>query len=140
MRPHALALGALAALAVGGCSLAGEPSKDDTVTWSKPGVPFTFEYPATFTKAPIDRGDTRGDVVGAVGLTKVDVVAVRRVRDLVVVSRGGVRQTVLGQAVTSELHPVPGQAGWALECQYTSEYRGDIRDACRRALRSIRPH
>ena len=58
------------AVALGGCDVAGDPT--GTKTFSEDGVPFTFRIPADFTVAPVDRGDTRGDVVAAAGLTKVD--------------------------------------------------------------------
>jgi len=128
---------ALAAVALcatlAGCSAAGDPSGESR--WSHPGVPFSFAYPADFSKASIDQGNTRGAVVGAVGLTKVDVIAVRRQSGG---PSGPVRHTVLGQSVTSELLVVPGYRAWELECQYTSDHAKKLRDACNRALATVR--
>jgi hypothetical protein len=127
---------ALAALTLGGCSLAGEPT--GSTVFSDADVPFSFDLPADFTEAPVDQSDTRGDVVAAAGLTKVDVVAVRRLPRSRIPA-GPVRHRVMGHAVTSLVHAVPGRPGWALECQYTSERRGAILGACGQALRSVRP-
>jgi hypothetical protein len=44
---------------------------------------------------------------------------------------------VLGRTVASELHAVPGHAGWMLECQYTPERRDEVRAACRKAVGSV---
>ena len=44
----------------------------------------------------------------------------------------------LGQQVTSELHSVPGFIGWVLECQFTSDHATKLRNACARALATIR--
>jgi hypothetical protein len=120
---------------VAGCSAAGDPA--GATRYSNPDVPFTFEIPADFTKASIDEGNTRGTVIAAVGLSKVDVIAVRRT--LAGAPAGPVRHEVLGQAVTSELHDVPGVSGWTLECQYTSGHATKVRNACADALRTVRP-
>lgn len=128
------ALAALAAaLALGGCAAAGEPG--GTKTFSDRGVPFTFEVPVDFTKASVDEGATRGDVVAAAGISKLDVIAVRRVGAEALPS-GPVAHVVRGQRVTSELHRAPG--GYAIECQYTPARAQQVRDACRTALRTIR--
>jgi hypothetical protein len=131
MRTGLVAMALCAGLA--GCSAAGDPSGE--ARWSHPGVPFSFAYPADFSKASIDEANTRGDVVGAVGLTKVDVIAVRRQPGG---AQGPVRHTVLGRSVTSELLAVPGHSGWVFECQYTSEHAKKLRDACNRALATVR--
>jgi hypothetical protein len=120
------------AMALGGCEAAGEPG--GSKTFSAPDVPFTFQVPADFAEAEVDQGATRGDVVAAAGLTKVDVIAARRVSGLVVRS-GPLKHTVAGHRVTSELHEVGD--GWLLECQYSDEYRERILDACRTALRTL---
>ena len=123
----------LLAGALGGCNAAGQSRSD--VTYRNADVPFTMRVPADFTKASIDQGDTRGDVVAAVGLTKIDVIAVRRL--------GGarppgasVRHEVQGRAVTSEVHRVYG-GDWAIECQYTAEFADRVTDACREAVASV---
>ena len=128
-----LALLLLIAAGLGGCSAAGEPGGESR--YSNPGIPFTFAIPADFTKASIDQGNTRGRVVGAVGLTKVDVIAVRRETAY---GRGAVAHEVLGQRVTSELHAVPGFAGWTLECQYGEAHASKLKAACRRAIATVR--
>ena len=124
----------LLAIALAGCDAAGQAG--GTRTWSNPHVPFTFRVPTDFTNAAIDQGDTRGTVVGATGLTKVDVVAVRRAS----APAGGaapVAHRVQGHDVRSELWPVPGWGGWALECQYTPDFARRVRTACRAALASV---
>jgi hypothetical protein len=129
-----LAAALILAAALAGCNAAGQSTSD--VTYRNPNVPFTMRVPADFTKASIDHGDTSGNVVAAVGLTKVDVIAVRRTgaRSL---PAGPLSHRVQGHAVTSELHAVDG-GGWAIECQYTSEGAKTVRDACRRAIASVR--
>ena len=131
MRRLAAALLAVAGLA--GCNAAGEPGGNKR--FSDDAVPFTFEIPADFTEASVDHGNTRGEVVAGAGLSKVDVIAVRRVSDV----GGGGEHEVLGTKVTSELRPVPGFSGWALECQYTPDHAEKVRDACRAAVGSVRP-
>lgn len=124
----------LVAAVAGGCNAAGDPS--GTKTFSDKHVPFTFRIPADFTKAPIDQGDTRGDVVAAAGLTKFDVIAVRRARGGIIVTSGGeMPHTVQGHEVVSELHPVLD--GYVLECQYTPERAKKVRAACREAVASV---
>lgn len=132
MRRLALALVLAAPLA--GCNAAGDPT--GATRYSNPQVPFTFEVPADFTKASIDEANSRGAVIAAVGLTKVDVIAVRRT--LAGAPTGPVAHRVLGQSVTSELHPVPGVPGWTIECQYTAGRATKIRNACADALRTVR--
>jgi hypothetical protein len=120
--------------ALGGCNAAGEPG--GTRTYSNAQVPFTFLVPIDFTNASIDQGDTRGDVVAGAGLTKVDVIAVRRLGGAAPPA-GPVAHSVEGHAVTSEVHRVYG-GGWALECQYTSDRAKTVRDACRQAIASVK--
>jgi hypothetical protein len=126
----------LCAMVAAGCDASGETAA--TRTFTDAAVPFTFEVPSDFTTEPVDEGDTRGDVVAAAGVTKVDVIAVRRLGAGAAPS-GAVRHGVQGHAVTSELRPVPGVAGWYLECQYTSERAHKVRDACDRAVATVEP-
>jgi hypothetical protein len=98
-------------------------------------VPFTFALPAEFTKAPIDLADSRGDVVAAAGLSKVDLIAVRRVGSRKPPT-GPVTHVVQGRKVTSEVHPVD-DTGFAIECQYTQERAKDVREACAEAVDSV---
>jgi hypothetical protein len=130
----ALTLGAVAALALAGCNASGEAS--GTRTFAPRRVPFSFQVPTDFTGASIDQGATRGDVVAAAGLTKVDVIAVRRVGAGTALPKGPVVHDVLGQRVTSVLHPV--RTGWAIECQYTPARAKKVLAACRDALRTLR--
>src|SRR3954451_11554589 len=105
-------------VALAGCNAAGEP--DGAKRFSDGAVPFTFEIPADFTKASVDDLNSNGDVVAGAGLSKVDVLAVRRIRGRQGTQfAGGERHEVLGRQVTSELHPLYGP--WVLECQYTPE-------------------
>src|SRR3954451_850601 len=122
----------LLAATAGGCNAAGEP--DGSKRFSDSDVPFTFELPADFTKASVDDQNSRGDVIAGAGLSKVDVIAVRRASD----AGAGGSHEVLGRRVTSELRPVPGFAGWVLECQYTPAFATKVRDACRDAVASVR--
>jgi hypothetical protein len=128
-----LTIGALAAL-LGGCEATGDAGGNRTV--SAPEVPFSFRLPSEFTEETVDDANSRGDVLVAVGVTKVDVVAVRRLAGAP--PGGEQRHTVLGQDVTSEVHAVEGHPGYALECQYTSGRADDVRAACRDALRTVR--
>src|SRR3954463_15675236 len=128
-----LAAALLLVTAVGGCNAAGEP--DGNKRFSDADVPFTFELPADFTKASIDDLNSRGDVIAGAGLSKVDVIAVRRASGT---GDGAQVHEVLGQQVTSELRAVPGFAGWVLECQYTPDFAKKVRDACRKAAASVR--
>ena len=125
-------------MALAGCNAAGEPGGDKT--FSDEDVPFTFSIPAEFTKADVDTGNSAGDVIAGAGITKVDVIAVRRLPSggVAEIGSGGQRHEVLGHEVTSELHPVEQASGYAIECQYTEEYREDVLDACRTALDSVR--
>ena len=126
----------LISLAVGGCSASGESTGSHT--FSDDAVPFTFHVPVEFTKESVDQFDTRGDVVSAVGVDKVDVIAVRRIPPGVPLPRGDVRHVVQGQAVTSRLHGLTvGGQRWAIECQWTSDRRAKVLDACRQAVGSI---
>lgn len=127
-----------AAVGAAGCNASGETAT--TRTFSDRAVPFTFTVPADFTDESIDQGNSRGDVIAAAGLTKVDVIAVRRIDDhlLPIGGQGPIAHEVLGHAVKSELRPVPGFAGWFLECQYTAERTAKVRDACDRAVGSVK--
>jgi hypothetical protein len=129
-----LALAFLCAAPLAGCNAAGEPSGERT--FSDKSVPFTFEMPADFTKASVDDANSRGDVVAAAGVSKVDVIAVRRPGSAALPA-GPVAHAVLGEQVTSELHRV--RDGYALECQFTAAHRKKILDACARALATIAP-
>jgi hypothetical protein len=129
-----LALALLSAARLAGCNAAGEPS--GARTFSDENVPFTFEIPADFTNASVDDANSRGDVVAAAGVSKVDVIAVRRPGSATLPA-GPIAHTVLGEHVTSELHRV--RDGYALECQYTPAHRRKILDACARALATIKP-
>lgn len=128
-----LALLALTA-AVAGCDASGETVSARTFGHAR--VPFTFTVPTDFTTEPIDQGDTRGNVVAAAGLTKVDLIAVRRLGSVPVPS-APVRHDVQGHAVTSVVRRVYG-GDWALECQYTAEREHTVRDACDRAVATVR--
>jgi hypothetical protein len=119
-----------------GCEATGDAG--GTKTFSADGVPFRFELPSDFTPETVDDANSRGTVLAAAGLTKVDVVAVRRAGDVVQTGEGGQEHEVLGHAVTSELHAVPGHDGYLIECQYTDEYADKVRSACAGALESIR--
>jgi hypothetical protein len=131
-----LALPLILAVAAGGCDAAGDPTGSKTFSAKDGPVKFTFRLPADFTKAPIDEGDTRGNVVAAAGLTKIDVIAVRRVRGGDTVRAGvAIRHEVQGHEVFSELHPLGD--GYALECQYTPEQAEKVRAACRDAVASV---
>src|SRR4051794_4841097 len=124
---------ALAAAALGGCSAAGESTGEHTISAS--GGPITFRVPVEFTKESVDEFDTRGEVVLAAGVDKLDVVALRQVAPGIPLPRGDLRHRVQGRSVTSRLHAIPG--GWALECQWTAERRTKVLDACGRAVGSI---
>src|SRR3954465_6886432 len=114
----------LVAAGLTGCNAAGEP--DGSKRFSDTDVPFTFVLPADFTKASVDAENSQGDVIAGAGLSKADVIAVRRAAD----SGGGARvHEVLGRRVTSELRAVPGFAGWVIECQYTPGFAKKVRDA-----------
>jgi hypothetical protein len=124
------------AVAVGGCEATGDVG--GTRTFSDDAVPFVFEVPSEFTDEPVDRANSRGNVVAAVGLSKVDVIAARRAPDAGQLPDGPQRHEVLGKQVTSELHPVEGQPGWLIECQYTDDRQDKVRSACRAALESVK--
>jgi hypothetical protein len=122
--------------ALGGCNAAGRPT--GTRTYSNQHVPFTFLVPGDFTNAAIDEGDTRGTVIAATGLTKVDVIAVRRLSGALVSDSRPIAHVVGGHAVKSELAPLPRWPGWFLECQYTPDFAKKVRDACRQAIATVR--
>lgn len=131
-----LAVVMLVVVAVAGCNAAGDPTGSKLFSVKDGGVKFTFRIPADFTKAPIDEGDTRGNVLAAAGLTKLDVIAVRRVRGMVVAGTGAAMpHEVQGHEVISELHPIGD--GYLLECQYTPEHRKKVKAACRDAVASV---
>lgn len=124
----------LAAAALGGCS-ASEGAGTSELTFSEPGVPFSFRVPAEFTAAPVDELNSRGDVVALRALDKTSVIAVRRVGGRLTVRRD-TRLRVLGREVTSRVIPVG--RGWALECQWTADRRSRVLAACRRARTTLR--
>jgi hypothetical protein len=128
-----LTIGLLAGL-LGGCDATGDIGGSRTI--SDAALPFTFALPSDFTKQPVDEANSRGDVVVAAGVSKVDVVAVRRVGGAVPTVPQ--RNRILGHAVTSELHAVEGAPGYAIECQYTSARADKVLAACRNAVRSVR--
>jgi hypothetical protein len=126
----------LAAVVLGGCSAAGETSGSRTIDVSE--VPFTFNVPADFTKEPVDQFDSRGDVVAAAGIDKLDLIAVRRIAPGVRVPQGDVAHVVQGHRVSSRLHAFKvGKQRWAIECQWASDRRTKVLDACREAVGSI---
>ena len=128
---------ALASVALAGCSASGEPSGDRT--FSDSDVPFTFRIPVDFTTESVDQFDSRGDVVAAAGIDKVDVVAVRRVAAGVTLPRGDVAHVVQGKAVTSRLHEVSAGGGrWAIECQWTADRRKKVLHACDEAFATVK--
>jgi hypothetical protein len=126
-----LALLLVAGLA--GCSATGEPGGNKR--FSDENVPFTFDIPADFTEASVDGMNSRGDVIAGAGLSKVDVLAVRRIASGDA-DRGPVAHEVLGKQVVSELHPLQGD--YYLECQYTPDRAEKVREACRTAVASVR--
>ncbi len=131
-----IVLAALACAGLAGCSAAGEATGDRT--FSDDDVPFTFRVPAEFIEASIDQFDSRGDVVAAVGIDKLDVIAVRRLARGVSVPRGDVAHEVQGRSVVSRLHVVRVRSErWAIECQWQAESRDDVLDACATAVDSI---
>jgi len=106
-----------------------------TRTFSDHDVPFRFLVPADFTDAPIDQGDSRGDVVAGAGIDKLNLIAARRVgREKL--PAGPVTHVVQGSTVISVLRRVRVD-GWALECQYRPERARSILAACRRAVDSV---
>jgi len=121
-----------ASIALAGCEATGDAGGDRTV--DDASLPFTFEVSSEFTKAPIDQGDTRGDVVIGYGLSKLDVIAVRRVGQRALPG-GLIRHVVQGTPVTSELRPALD--GYAFECQYTAARAAKVQKACREAQRSL---
>ena len=125
---------ALVAVAVGGCSAAGEASGERTIDES--GVPFTFRVPADFTVESVDQFDSRGDVVAAAGIDKLDVIALRRLIPGEVLPKGDIPHRVQGHSVTSRLHVV--DPGWAIECQWLAERRQRVLDACATAVGSVK--
>ena len=115
-----------------GCEGVDEPSAG-TRTFEDESVPLTFEVDAFFTEETVDALNSRGDVIVGYGLSKVDVIALRRFTGQL--PTGPQRHEVLGKDVTSELHRVAD--GYAIECQYTQERAEDVRDACRDAVESV---
>ena len=128
-----LTIGLLTGL-LAGCEATGDSGGSRTVSAAE--VPFSFRLPSEFTEETVDDANSRGDVLVAAGVTKVDVVAVRRVSGPL--PAGEQRHRVLGQDVVSELHAVEGHPGFALECQYTGDRADKVRAACRDALRTVR--
>jgi hypothetical protein len=120
-------------LALTGCEATGDAGGSRTV--SAAGVPFTFEVPSEFTKASVDEANSRGDVLVAAGVSKVDVITLRRVSADAPEGRQPPHE-ILGHTVTSELHSVA--PGYAIECQYTTERRDKVLAACRDAVRTVR--
>jgi hypothetical protein len=127
---------ALLALTIGGCSAAGETSGARTI--DDRDVPFTFQVPADFTKEPVDQFDSRGDVLAAAGVDKLDLIAVRRIAPGVRLPKGDVPHVVQGHRVSSRLHGIDvGGERWAIECQWQPDRRAKVLDACREAVGSI---
>jgi hypothetical protein len=121
-------------LSFAGCEATGDAG--GTKTFAPEGVPFTFELPSDFAlDESIDDANSRGNVIAAAGLSKTDLIAVRRIDRL---PAGPQRHEVLGKDVVSELHAVEGFPGYALECQHGDEYSDDITSACRSALESVK--
>ena len=104
-----------------------------TRTFEKEDVPLTFEVDALFTEESVDALNSNGDVIAGYGLSKVDVIALRRVDGDV--PSGPQRHEILGKEVTSELYPVAD--GYAIECQYTEKFADDVREACADAVESV---
>jgi hypothetical protein len=129
-------LSTICCLALAGCEATGDVG--GTRTFSDAKVPFTFELPTDFTKVAVDRANSRGDVLAGAGITKVDVIAVRRIPPSVTPAGGPQRHEVLGKEVTSEVFAVEGMGDYALECQYTAAHADDVLSACRAALRSVK--
>ena len=128
----------LSTFCVCGALLAGceaEVEQTETRRVSHEDLPFTLEMRTDFTEESINRGDTRGDVIVGYGISKLDVIAVRRVggQDL---PEGPVEHEVQGQTVTSELFPVAD--GYAIECQYREDREETVRSACRDVVDSVR--
>lgn len=101
---------------------------------SNEDLPFTLEVRTDFTEESVDQGDTRGDVILALGISKLDVIAVRRVgsREL---PTGPIEHEVQGETVTSELFEVAD--GYAIECQYRDDRADTVRSACRETVASV---
>lgn len=129
-----LAIGLVAA-ALSGCEATGDVG--GTRTFSDEAVPFEFEIPSEFTDETVDDANSRGEVLAAVGLSKVDVIAVRRIPATTLVKSGPQPHEVLGKEVSSELRAVDGFAGYWIECQYTDDRADEVRSACDDALDTI---
>jgi len=125
----------LLAGALSGCEATGDVG--GTRTFSDDAVPFEFDVPSDFTDETVDVANSRGDVLAAVGLSKVDLIAVRRVSPGAEPPSGPQRHEVLGKEVTSEVHAVDGAAEYLIECQYTEEHAEKVRSACADARDSI---
>lgn len=115
-----------------GCEGVDEGS-GGTRTFDEAGVPLTFEVDALFTEESVDELNSSGDVIAGYGLSKVDVIALRRIEGEL--PDGPQRHEVLGKQVTSEVHRVAD--GYAIECQYTEKYADDVREACDDAVKSV---
>lgn len=116
-----------------GC--AAEPEVTESRRVSLEELPFTLEVRTDFTEEAIDRADSRGDVIVGYGLSKLDVIAVRRVGGQKL-PEGPVEHEVQGETVTSELFPVAD--GYAIECQYRADRAETVRSACRAAVESVK--
>ena len=121
-----------------GALLAGceaDVEQTETRRVSHEDLPFTLEVRTDFTRETVDQADTRGDVVVGFGISKLDVIAVRRVgtQDL---PTGPVEHEVQGETVTSELFPVGD--GFAIECQYRADRADTVRSACRETVDSVK--
>lgn len=125
----------LAAAAISGCEATGDTG--GTRTFSDEAVPFEFDIPSEFTDETVDDANSRGEVLAAVGLSKVDVIAVRRIPRTTAVQSGPQPNEVLGKDVSSELRAVDGFAEYWIECQYTDERADEVRSACDDALKTI---
>lgn len=120
---------------LGGCEATGDAG--GTRTFSDGAVPFEFEVPSEFTDETVDDANSRGEVLAAVGLSKVDVIAVRRIPRTTAVRSGPQPHEVLGKQVSSELRAVDGFAEYWIECQYTDERADKVLSACDDALDSV---
>ena len=121
-----------------GALLAGceaDPELTETRRVSHDDLPFTLEVRTDFTEESVNQGDTRGDVVLALGISKLDVIAVRRVGGQEL-PKGPVEHEVQGETVTSELFAVAD--GYAIECQYRDDRAETVRSACREAVESVK--
>ena len=116
-----------------GCGATPEVTENRRV--SPESLPFTLEVRADFTEESVDQADSRGDVVVAFGISKLDVIAVRRVGGQEL-PEGPVEHEVQGDTVTSELFPIAD--GYAIECQYREDRADTVRSACRDTVESVK--